>query len=186
MKDLSNITLAHYKNSTEIVPGITMEDLVKACLIGRLNQYYIGETGEGKTQIESDIMGLFDNRGFFEQGRNDLTVREIFTRLNLQKLREAKTTEDVKEVTGLVKSPVFVVDELPRCIPAAQNQFFNLFDGFVTIRRTVFDRVPRVFRRCRFGELRERKIRGQLRYGSGVAGSDACHRRCGCVPANSC
>ncbi len=130
---LNTLELPNYRNSTEVVSGITVEDIVKACLIGRLNLFLIGETGEGKTQLENDILSLFGNNGFFEQGRNDITIKEMFTRLNLEKLRTAKTTDDVKEITGHIDHPVYVVDELTRCIPAVQNQFFNLFDGFITV-----------------------------------------------------
>ena len=130
------LQLPNYRNSTEVLPGLTVEDIVKASLIGRLNLFLVGETGEGKTQLENDIMALFGNQGFFEQGRNDLTVREMFTRLNLEKLRTAATTDGVKELTEHVSHPVYVVDELTRCIPAVQNQFFNLFDGFITIDGT--------------------------------------------------
>jgi hypothetical protein len=130
---LNSLTLAHYKNSTEVVPGSTIEDVVKACLFARLNIFFLGETGEGKTQLENDVLALFGNKGFFEQGRNDLTIKEMFTRLNLEKIRTAKRSDEIKEVTEHLGHPVYVIDELTRCIPAVQNQFFNLFDGFVTI-----------------------------------------------------
>ena len=133
---LKQLKLENYKNSTEIVDGITVEDLVKAGLMAKLNMFFISETGEGKTQLENDILGLFGNKGFFEQGRNDLTIKEMFTRFNLQKLKSAKTTEDIKEVTEQVNHPIYIVDELTRCIPAVQNQFFNLFDGFITVDGT--------------------------------------------------
>lgn len=129
----NSLRLQNYRNSTEVLPGLTMEDVMKACLAGRLNVFLVGETGEGKTQLENDIMGLFGNNGFFEQGRNDLTIKEMFTRLNLEKLKSAKSSDDVKEFTEHIGHPVYVVDELTRCIPAVQNQFFNLFDGFITI-----------------------------------------------------
>ena len=127
------IRLQNYRNETEILPGITAENVVDACLRRRLNLFVLGETGEGKTQLENDILGLFGNNGFFEQGRNDLTIKEMFTRLNLEKLRTAKTSEEVKEFTQHMGHPVYVIDEMTRCIPAVQNQFFNLFDGFITV-----------------------------------------------------
>ncbi len=133
VQKLNSLHLAHYRNSTEVVPGCTLEDVVKACLIGRLNIFLLGETGEGKTQLENDILDLFGGKGFFEQGRNDLTIKEMFTRLNLEKLKTAKTSDEIKEVTEHLGHPVYVIDELTRCVPAVQNQFFNLFDGFVTI-----------------------------------------------------
>lgn len=134
--DLNAIRLENYRNSAEVVSGLTVEDIVKACLIGRLNMFFVGETGEGKTQLENDILGLFGNHGFFEQGRNDLTVKEMFTRLNLDKLRSGHSSDEVKELTEHVGHPIYVVDELTRCIPAVQNQFFNLFDGFITVDGT--------------------------------------------------
>lgn len=130
---MDSIRLQNYKNETEILPGIAMDNIVDACLRGRLNLFVVGETGEGKTQLENDILGLFGNKGFFEQGRNDLTIKEMFTRLNLEKLKTAKTSEEVKEFTRHMGCPVYVIDEMTRCIPAVQNQFFNLFDGFITI-----------------------------------------------------
>lgn len=138
-EELKDLKFQNYENSTEVIniggASLTLEDVLKAAIISKQNIYLIGETGEGKTQIENDILGIFGNRGFFEQGRNDLEVREMFTRLNLDKIysREARTTEEVKELTDKVNNPVFVVDELTRCIPAVQNQFFNFFDGFITV-----------------------------------------------------
>ncbi len=138
-EDLRDIRFRNYRNTTEVINvggvSLTTEDVLKAALISRLNVYLIGETGGGKTQIENDVLALFGNKGFFEQGRNDLEIREMFTRLNLGKIRsgEAKNTEEIKELTAKVNHPVFIVDELTRCIPAVQNQFFNLFDGFITI-----------------------------------------------------
>lgn len=129
---LNELTLQHYRNSTEVRPALTVEDITKACLIGRLNLLLLGETGEGKTQLENDILGIFGNNGFFELGRNDLTVKEIFTRLRLDRLREAKTSDEIREITENAGHPVYVIDEITRCIPAVQNQFFNMGDGFFT------------------------------------------------------
>ncbi len=131
--DINALHFDRYKNSTEVVSGLIVEETLKACLAGRLNVLLVGETGEGKTQIENDILALFGNNGFFEQGRNDLTVRDMFTCLNLEKLRTGRTSEEVKELTAKIDHPVYVVDEITRCIPAVQNQFFNLFDGFITV-----------------------------------------------------
>lgn len=52
-----------YKNSTEIAnldgASIYMNDLVDACLYGRLNLFLQGDTGSGKTQLARDAMGYF-------------------------------------------------------------------------------------------------------------------------------
>ena len=132
LKEINEMELPHYRNSTEIVPGKAVKDVVKACLIKRLNLFLLGESGEGKTQLENDVLALFGNDGFFELGRNDLTVKDIFVRLRLDKLREAKTSDEIREITEQTGHPVYVIDELTRCIPAVQNQFFNVGDGFFT------------------------------------------------------
>lgn len=137
--DINALQFQAYRNSTEVISGLTVEDILKACLIGRLNVMMVGETGEGKTQIENDILGLFGNNGFFEQGRNDLTVRDIFTRLNLEKLRTGKTSSEIKEITEHIGHPVYVIDEITRCIEHVQNQFFNMGDSFITVDGIKYD-----------------------------------------------
>jgi len=52
-----------YKNSTQLaqlhgVP-IYMNDMVDACLMGRLNLFLQGDTGSGKTQLARDVMSYF-------------------------------------------------------------------------------------------------------------------------------
>jgi hypothetical protein len=52
-----------YKNSTELMQlggmPIYMEDMVQACLLGRLNLFLEGDTGSGKTQLAADAMSHF-------------------------------------------------------------------------------------------------------------------------------
>lgn len=52
-----------YKNSTELMQlhgvPIYMNDLVDACLYGKLNLFLQGDTGSGKTQLARDVMGYF-------------------------------------------------------------------------------------------------------------------------------
>ncbi len=45
----------------------------------------------------------------------------------------AGTTDDIKELTSRIKTNLFVVDELPNCLPAVRAQLFNLFDGTIEI-----------------------------------------------------
>jgi hypothetical protein len=183
---IRDIRFPTYRNSTNVLSvgdvSLTMEDILKAALISRLNTYLVSERGEGKTQIAYDCLSLFGNRGFLEQGRNDLEMRDIFTQLNLGAIYEKKalfekithawnpetariekfvpmydptagmlkvtadqkivdaymdicsvSQERMRSIASQAGSPLYVVDELTRCIPAVQNQFFNLFDGFVTI-----------------------------------------------------
>src|SRR3989344_8031804 len=93
-----------YKNSTELanlngIP-IYMNDIVDACLYGRLNLFLQGDTGTGKTQLARDAMSYFGDKSIFILGRNDMDTRELFQQINLEKLREAKSTSEIKELTS--------------------------------------------------------------------------------------
>src|SRR3989344_6424797 len=126
-----------YKNSTQLaqlhgVP-IYMNDMVDACLMGRLNLFLQGDTGSGKTQLARDVMSYFGDKAMFILGRNDMDTRELFQQINLEKLRTGQSSAELKELTDKVKYHLIVVDELPNCVPAVRAQLFNLFDGFVEI-----------------------------------------------------
>src|SRR3989344_6326330 len=126
-----------YKNSTEVAQlhgaPIYMEDMLDACLVGRLNLFLQGDTGSGKTQLAADAMQHFSDKSLFILGRNDMDTRELFQQVNLEKLRTAKSSADIKEVTDKVDTHLIVVDEIPNCVPAVRAQLFNLFDGHIEI-----------------------------------------------------
>src|SRR3989338_739084 len=126
-----------YKNSTELMQlhgaPIYMQDMVDACLLGRLNLFLQGDTGSGKTQLAKDTMNYFPEKSLFILGRNDMDTRELFQQINLEKLREGKTTSELKELTDKINTNLIVVDELPNCVPAVRAQLFNLFDGLIEI-----------------------------------------------------
>ena len=126
-----------YKNSTELMQingvPIYMNDLAEACLRGKLNLFLQGDTGSGKTQLAQDMTQYFPDRNLFILGRNDMDTRELFQRINLEKYRTANSTEELRELTDKINYNLFIVDELPNCVPAVRAQLFNLFDGFVEI-----------------------------------------------------
>jgi len=135
-----------YQNSTEVcnlngVP-IYLDEIVKACLIGRLNLFLQGDTGSGKTQLARDTMDYFLDKSMFILGRNDMDTRELFQQINpevLKALREGKTYEgELKSLTSKVDTNLIVVDELPNCVPAVRAQLFNLFDGFIEINGVAY------------------------------------------------
>ncbi len=164
--------------------NILVQDVADACLRGRLNLFLQGNTGDGKTQLAVDVMDYFTDTSMFVLGRNDMDIRELFSRINIGRLyqrpaynlepiispdtgeveyyypkfdpekkdfvyekvsgnqaravrygleRLAGTTEDIKELTSRINTHLFVVDELPNCIPAVRAQLFNLFDGHIEI-----------------------------------------------------
>ncbi len=126
-----------YKNSTELMnihgQPVYLSDMADACLYGRLNLFLQGDTGTGKTQLARDAMGYFGDKSMFVLGRNDMDTRELFQQINLKKLKTAKSSQDVRELTDKVDYHLTVVDELPNCVPAVRAQLFNLFDGFIEI-----------------------------------------------------
>ncbi len=131
-----------YKNSTEIeniggVP-IYMNDVVDACLYGRLNLFLQGDTGAGKTQLARDAMSYFPGKNLFVLGRNDMDTRELFQQINLKKLKTAQSSNELKEVTSKINTNLVVVDELPNCVPAVRAQLFNLFDGYIEINGVAY------------------------------------------------
>lgn len=132
-----------YKNSTEImnISGVPiyMNDLRDACLMGRLNLFLQGDTGSGKTQLAADTMGFFPGKSMFILGRNDMDIRELFQQINLDKLRKAGSTLELKELTDRINYHLIVVDELPNCVPAVRAQLFNLFDGYVELNGIKYD-----------------------------------------------
>lgn len=126
-----------YQNSTELMDlnGVPfyMNDFVDACLYGRLNLFLQGDTGSGKTQLAKDAMDYFPDKSMFVLGRNDMDTRELFQQINLEKLRTGTSSEELKGLTDKINYNLFVVDELPNCVPAVRAQLFNLFDGFIEI-----------------------------------------------------
>lgn len=132
-----------YKNSTHIMElggvPIYMTDIVDACLAGRLNLFLQGDTGSGKTQLAADAMSYFGNKSMFILGRNDMDVRELFQQVNLEKLKTAKSSAEIKELTDKVNYHLIVVDEIPNCLPAVRAQLFNIFDGHVEVNGQKYD-----------------------------------------------
>lgn len=131
-----------YKNSTELMNlhGVPMymDDMVEACLLGRLNLFLQGDTGSGKTQLAKDTMSQFGDKSLFVLGRNDMDTRELFYQINpefIRALKEGKLEKGIssKELTDKIGYHLTVVDELPNCVPAVRAQLFNLFDGFIEI-----------------------------------------------------
>jgi MoxR-like ATPase len=124
-----------YKNSTELMQlhgkPVYMTDIADACLFGRLNLFLQGDTGSGKTQLATDTMSYFPGKSLFVLGRNDMDVRELFRQINLEKMRTAKSSQELRELTDKINCHLIVVDELPNCVPAVRAQVFNLFDGYI-------------------------------------------------------
>ncbi|MEK6841289.1 MAG: AAA family ATPase [Nanoarchaeota archaeon] len=133
---LEELNFSNYINTNPVMQiggkPIYIEDLIKSAVIGKLNTFLVSETGEGKTQIENDVLSLFGNKGIFVLGRDDMDVRALFATMGTD-IKKVKNLAELRELTEKLKYNVYVVDELTRCLPAVQNQLFNLFDGYVEI-----------------------------------------------------
>lgn len=133
---LGELKFNNYINTNPVMQvggkPVYVEDLVKAGIIGKLNTFLVSETGEGKTQIENDVRALFGNKGAFILGRDDMDVRSLFATLSTD-IKKVKNLAELRQFKDELHYNVFVVDELTRCLPAVQNQLFNLFDGYVEI-----------------------------------------------------
>jgi hypothetical protein len=72
---------------------------------------------------------VFENGSFIQKKLSYEQVERV--RERLEKL--SGTSEEARELTSKIKTNLFVIDELPNCIPAVRAQLFNLFDGFMEI-----------------------------------------------------
>src|SRR3989344_2167090 len=84
-------------------------------------------------------MSYFPNKSLFVLGRNDMDVRELFQQINLEKLKTAKSSAELKELTDKINYNLIVVDELPNCVPVVRAQLFNLFDGYIEVNGQKYD-----------------------------------------------
>lgn len=126
-------TQGSYINSRELalggLPYTARETFIAAPLIAGLNEYLIGATGRGKTQLANDLAGFFGQQYCYAEGRPDFELSELMKQLNLNRLNDAKSDRDLVELTANVQKALYYVDELNRCPPIIQNYFFNFFDG---------------------------------------------------------
>ncbi|MBT4446038.1 AAA domain-containing protein [archaeon] len=132
-----------YRNSTVVskVGGVdfTLWDVIKTGLACRLNIGLLGGSGEGKSQLVADIAGLYGNNADRVLGRNDLDIKSLYRELNFAKLNDAMQSggrvaqRELSNVTASIGKPLVAVEEINRCVEAVQNQFFNIFEGFIEI-----------------------------------------------------
>jgi len=122
-----------YANNREISLGgvsYTARDvLIKAPLIARLNVYFVGGTGRGKTQLGHDLLSYFGDSSCYAMGRPDFEPSELLKQVRLGNLKDVKTDKELVELTENVRKQLFFIDELNRAPPIVQNYFFDFFDG---------------------------------------------------------
>ena len=87
---LNKLEQGEYQNSKAVIlggiPFTARSVLVKAPLATRLNMFYLGDRGEGKTQLAHDINSYFGHNSCYASGRPDFEPSEVFRQLNAQAL----------------------------------------------------------------------------------------------------
>ena len=120
---LDKLEQGTYQNSRKVVlggiPFSARDVLVKAPLLTKLNMFYLGDRGEGKTQLAHDINSYFGRNSCYASGRPDFEPSEVFRQLNAQALGkvlrgEASSEEaaQIEKLTENVNKALYYVDEL--------------------------------------------------------------------------
>jgi len=129
-------SLRRFQNSCEVLNmngvKLTIEDVVKAALINNLNVLFIGEKGDGKTELMRDIQyTLFGGNGTWIRADRSLKIDKILSDFNLEKIvsGEGKVSEAKELRKEYIQSPITFIDEFNRMPEITQNELFSLTDG---------------------------------------------------------
>jgi MoxR-like ATPase len=109
---------------------LTVSDAVNAVQLAQLNVFLAGKKGTGKTQLMRDLyLNRYGKKGDLIEGRPDLKADEIYKRVNLKKLREATSSDELIELAESTQFPFLGVDELNRCPEVTQNELLTIMNG---------------------------------------------------------
>ena len=122
---------AVYLNTREVYANLNVTDFAIAAALSGGKTLYIGDAGCGKSQLAHDFHNYYfggnkcdGGKGIWIRGRPELDIySEIFTQLNINKA--------ARELTENIDALAYIVDELNRCPPVAQNQFLPIGDGMM-------------------------------------------------------
>ncbi len=118
-----------YLNTREVYAGLNATDIVVAGVLSGMNGLLVGDTGCGKSQLASDIARYYFG-GERKDGGSALTIEghpelEIYEEV----LSEFSDKEKKRVLNGNHKAKYWNLEELNRCPPFAQNQFFSVGNG---------------------------------------------------------
>lgn len=134
----NDLRFPYFVNNKEIgVIGntqLTVSDAINGAQLVRNNVFVAGKKGIGKTQLLFDVESRYGDHGYVIEGRPDLKTREIFERVNLGKLREAKTTDEIYELSKSIDTRFLGIDELTRCPEITQNELLSLMNGYILFK----------------------------------------------------
>src|SRR3989344_7563169 len=106
--------------------SLTIDDL---SLPHFVNSRQIGMVGN--TPLLFDMRSRYGDRGLIIEGRPDLKADEVFKQINLQRLREGTTSDEVYQLAQSVKSRFLGVDELNRAPEVTQNELLSIMNGYI-------------------------------------------------------
>ena len=142
-KKIVELPASTYVNTTPVMRlggvDLMMWDVVKAALAARLNTGLGGGSGGGKSQLFADVSGLFGNDVTYVLGRNGTDIVDFYRQFKFGKLKEAMdkggdvSQHDIIGVTSRLRRPITLVEEINRAAEIVQNQYFNVFEGFVEV-----------------------------------------------------
>lgn len=118
-----------YLNTREVYAGLNATDIVIAGVLAGMNGLLVGDTGCGKSQLACDI-GRYYFGGEKKDGGNALTIEghpelEIYEEV----LSQFSDTEKRRVLNGNHEALYWNLEELNRCPPFSQNQFFSVGNG---------------------------------------------------------
>src|SRR3989344_1987753 len=112
--------------------SLTIVDAINAAQISGLKIFAGGKKGSGKSQLLADLyFNRFGGEGIYEEGRLDFTIDEIFKKINLKKLREGLSSEELIELTEKINYVFVGFDEINRCPEPIQNFILGLMNGVI-------------------------------------------------------
>jgi len=136
-----------YLNTQEVFAGLNVTDFAIASVLGGLNALYVGDTGTGKSQLSQDFFNYYFGGNVVstkEKDPEDPKKEIIKITGNSVKIRgkpELDIYEEVYRDLNMIEgkwvpniniqAKYHFLDELNRCPPVTQNQFFGLGDGFL-------------------------------------------------------
>ena len=134
-----------YKNSTPVITmngcEMKVEDIVEAAIVGGINLLFVSERGEGKTQMLKEVRDeVFGGKGTYIRVSPDMNIKDIYTALNLEQLREKRgTTEEIIKITEKARHPFTAIDEFNRAPPIVQGQLLGVLDGYIEVNGVVYN-----------------------------------------------
>lgn len=137
-EEIAGIEMQRFRNRTPLliinnVP-MTIEDVITAAVLTRTHILLLGDRGEGKTLIENELMhSYFGGNANYLRLTPDMRIKDLYQQLMLEEISTARTNKDLMGITGKIKRPLTIIDEINRGPELTQNQALNIGDGYIEI-----------------------------------------------------